>query len=117
MPSSPGSPGGHSKRSNLFVLRIWRVWREDVAGTLSSTEGEDDGRGWQWEGRIQRAVSGQEHHFQGWPDFIEILEEMLADAQQVSEGAIGAIGAGAIPRRSEMASPTLGNRAGGKREE
>jgi hypothetical protein len=33
------------------------------------------------------------------------------------EGAIGAIGAGAIPRRSEMASPTLGNRAGGKREE
>ena len=84
MPSSPGSPGGHSKRSNLFVLRIWRVWREDVAGTLSSTEGEDDGRGWQWEGRIQRAVSGQEHHFQGWPDFIEILEEMLADAQQVS---------------------------------
>ncbi len=111
MPTSPGSPGSHSRRSNLFVVRIWR---EDTGGTTSSTEGEDgeegenNGSRWQWEGRIQRAVSGEEHHFQGWPAFIGLLEEMLSDAQQVS-------GRGRTAMKSD-AKPGAEDSAGSKSE-
>ncbi len=96
MPNIPNSPHNHnhnhSRRSDLFVVRIWR---DDTGGTPDSTEGEDredredrDDEGtqrrWQWQGRIQRAVSGEEHHFRGWPSLLEILEAMLSDTRRVS---------------------------------
>lgn len=105
MPSSPGSPGSHSRRSNLFVVRIWC---EDIGSTLDGTEGEAGGTKWQWEGRVQRAVSGEEHHFQGWPDFIELLEAMLSDAQQVS-------GRGRAAKKRD-GKPNAGDSAGRQRE-
>jgi hypothetical protein len=81
MRSNSSSPGSRLRRSNLFVVRIWR---EDIGSTTGSTTdsaertGKDDGSE-QWRGRIQRAVSGEEHSFRGWSDLIELLEGMLSD--------------------------------------
>jgi hypothetical protein len=83
MRSNPDSPGNRSRRTGLFVVRIWR---EDTGTTTNSAEGVGSGdRGRQWKGRVQRAVSGEEHQFEGWSALIEVLEEMLSDVRRVGK--------------------------------
>lgn len=67
-----GRTGGGFRRANLFVVRIWR---EAAGRTTNSADGSREG--W-WKGRVQRAVSGEEHDFEGWTALIEVLEEMLS---------------------------------------
>ncbi len=44
--------------SQLFLLRVWR----------SDTPGQND-----WQGKLQRAVTGETHYFKSWEDLRRIL--------------------------------------------
>ena len=59
------------RRADLFVVRLWR---RDTSGPGEETDGV---QGAQWQGRVQRAVSGETHEFQGWSGLISWLEAML----------------------------------------
>lgn len=83
-PGHSGHSGHYSRRSNLFVVRIWRDDTGGTLGTCGTVEGEDEGEDRaivEWQGRVQRAVSGEEHRFLGWPALIDLLEAMLSDKQ------------------------------------
>ena len=64
------------KHTNLFLLRVWcddPVERENG----ETDEGDRDGSGLKWHGRLQGTVSGESHSFDGKDALIEVLERML----------------------------------------
>jgi hypothetical protein len=77
MPKRTGEP---LRRADLFVVRLWR---RDAGGPGEAAAEPDKVGGAQWQGRVQRAVSGEAHAFQGWRGLIDVLEAMLAGTRPV----------------------------------
>ena len=55
-------PGDPFRRADLFVVRIWRTSGGDMVDKDGAEEGPPG-----WQGRVQRALTGEAHHFQAGP--------------------------------------------------
>lgn len=55
----------HHRRSDLFLVRMWTE-ETDTGSQLAH-------------GKVQRAVSGEAHHFDDWQGLLDRLRAMVAD--------------------------------------
>lgn len=78
----PKSSGRHFRRSDLFVVRIWCEDLTDTSDPYEIANETEEGATATsaCRGRVQRAVNGEAHDFQGWPALIQVLEAMLSAA-------------------------------------
>ncbi len=64
------------RRTDLFLVRMW------------TADARDGDRRAEWHGRVQRAVDGEAHQFDGWQNLVDLLLTMLSEGQRtVDDGA------------------------------